>query len=84
MLYVLYMLYMLYKIHHHLVDIVPSLYLRRNDSRTRGQDRFFQERTTNYIYRNSFFQRKVPDWNSLPYTVISTVTIEGFKTHSQG
>ena len=55
---------MLYNIHHHIVDIDPNLYLHKNDSRTRGKDRFFQERSSNEIYRNSFFQRTVRDWNS--------------------
>ena len=72
---------MLYKIHHHLVGINHNLYLHINDSRTRGKDSLFQEKTSNEIYRNSFFQRTVKDWNSLPSAVISAVTIEGFKAN---
>jgi hypothetical protein len=38
---------MLYKIQHNLIDINRDLYIRHNDSRTRGQHRLFQERTNN-------------------------------------
>jgi hypothetical protein len=46
-------LFMMYKIQHQLVDIDRDLYLRPGDSRTRGQHRFFQERSIMTL-RNSF------------------------------
>ena len=67
---------MLYKIQHNLIDINRDLYIRHNDSRTRGQHRLFQERTNNETYRNSFFQRTVRDWNLLPASTVAAATIE--------
>jgi hypothetical protein len=47
-------LVIMYKIQHQLVDIDRDLYLRPGDSRTRGQHRFFQERSNYDTLRNSF------------------------------
>jgi hypothetical protein len=43
---------MLYNIQHNLIDINRDLYIRHNDSRTRGQHRLFRERTNNEIKRH--------------------------------
>jgi hypothetical protein len=47
-------LVMMYKIQHQLLDIDRDLYLIPGDSRTRGQHRFFQERSNYDTLRNSF------------------------------
>jgi hypothetical protein len=44
----------MYKIQHQLLDIDRDLYLIPGDSRTRGQHRFFQERSNYDTLRNSF------------------------------
>jgi hypothetical protein len=67
---------MLCKIQHNLIAINRDLYIRHNDSRTRGQHHLFQERTNNETYRNSFFQRTVGDWNLLPASTVAAATIE--------
>ena len=72
---------MLYKIQYNLIDINKDLYIRHNDSRTRGQHRLFQERTNNETYRNSFFQRTVRDWNLLPTSTVAAATIEEFRAN---
>jgi hypothetical protein len=56
-------------IQHHLVDTDRDLYLRPGDSRTRGQHRFFQERSNYDTLRNSF-QRTAREWNHLPNTTV--------------
>jgi hypothetical protein len=56
------------------VDIDRDLYLRPGDSRTRGQHRFFQERSIYDTLRNSF-QRTAREWNHLPDTTIGVSTI---------
>ena len=70
---------MLYKIQHGLVDINRQEYLHPNGRRTRGENRFFQERTNNDVYGNSFFPRTFRDWNQLPTSVTSADTVEGFR-----
>ena len=72
---------MLYKIQHSLVDINRQLYIQSSDSRTRGQHKLYQERTTNPIYRNSFFIRTVVDWNRLPARIATAGTIETFRAN---
>jgi hypothetical protein len=67
---------MLCRIRYNLIDINMDLYIRHSDSRTRGQHRLFQERTSSEIYRNSFFQRTVRDWNLLPASTVAAATIE--------
>ena len=50
---------MLYRIDHQLVDVKKETYLQSGDSRTRGSHKFYQERITSEVYRNSFFPRTV-------------------------
>jgi hypothetical protein len=52
---------MLYEIQKNLIDIGRNQYIISNDSRTRGQHRFYQERTSNDIYGNSFVHRTIRD-----------------------
>jgi hypothetical protein len=76
-------LVMMYKILHQLVDIDRDLYLRPGDSRTRGQYRFFQERSNYDTFRNSFFHRTVREWNHLPDTTVGASSIEEFRANLQ-
>jgi hypothetical protein len=75
-------LVMMYKIQHQLVDIDRELYLRPGDNRTRGQHRFFQERSNYDTLRNSF-QRTVREWNHLPDTTVGASSIEEFRVNLQ-
>ena len=68
---------MLYKTDHQLVDMKEN-YLQSSDSRTRKGHKFYQERTTSEVYRNSFFPRTVIDWNKLPHKVTAAESLEGF------
>ena len=72
-------LQMLYKIQHGLVDINKDSYMKQSDSRTRGANRLFQERTTHEVYYNSFFLRTIRDWNQLPLHVISANSLGEFR-----
>ena len=66
---------LLHKMNNKLVDVDINKYIKHNDSRTRGAQRFYQERTTNAVYYNSFFIRTLRDWNRLPsYTTSNTKT----------
>jgi hypothetical protein len=76
-------LVMMYKIQHQLMDIDRDLHLRPGDSRTRGQHRFFQERSNYDTLRNSFFQRTVREWNHLPDTTVWASSIEEFRANFQ-
>ena len=69
---------LLHKINNNIVDIDINNFVRRNDSRTRGSQRFFQEHTTTQVFSNSFFPRTVHDWNRLPIPVSSTQDPEAF------
>ena len=71
-------LQLLFKIHHGLVDIPATEYLKTSDARTRGGHRFFQERHTDKTFLNSFFPRTIKEWNSRPATVTSAATLEEF------
>ena len=68
-----------YRIVHGLVmipanQLVPALDI------TRGHDRKYQQISarTNY-YKGTFFPSFIPLWNSLPQSVASATTLEGFK-----
>jgi len=54
---------MLFKIQHELIDIDRQQYLTPKDSRTRGKNRFYQERPKTDTYRQSFFPKTTRDWN---------------------
>ncbi|MEW8547040.1 MAG: reverse transcriptase domain-containing protein, partial [Candidatus Thiodiazotropha sp.] len=70
---------LLYKIHHGLVDMDQQAYLRPGDSRTRGHKGFFQEHISHEAYYNSFFPKTIREWNSLPNSVTSASTVDGFR-----
>ena len=75
-------LVMMYKIQHQFVDIDRDIYLRPGDSRTRGQHRFFQERSNYDTLRNSF-QRTAREWNHLPDTTVGASSKEEFRANLQ-
>jgi hypothetical protein len=54
---------LLYKIKNGLIDIDSHRYIQANDSRTRGKDRLYQERTSSEAFGNSFFPKTIRDWN---------------------
>ena len=71
---------MMYRIVHHLVDITVEPNLTPSSSMTRGYDsRFYQIRTSNTTYQQSFFPRTVILWNQLPQTAVSQTTLEAFQ-----
>ena len=71
---------MMYRIVHHLVDIPVEPYLTPSTGMTRGHDsRFFQIRTSNTTYQQSFFPRTVILWNQLPQNAVSQTTLEAFQ-----
>jgi hypothetical protein len=70
----------LYKITNGLIDIDSHQYIQANDSRTRGKDRLYQERTSSEAFGNSFFPKTIRDWNQLPANTTPTNTVEGFRS----
>ena len=70
---------MLFMIQHDLIDIDRQQYLTPNDNRTRGKNRFYQERSNTDTYGQSFFPKTIRDWNQLPTNTTSADTIEGFR-----
>jgi hypothetical protein len=76
-------LVMMYKIQHQLVHIDRDLYFKPGDSRTRGQHRFFQERSNYDTLRNSF-QRTAREWNTYQtHTTVGASSIEEFRANLQ-
>ena len=70
---------MLFKIQNGLVDLNPSDYYSKSDSRTRGC-KFNQVRAYNPAHINSFFPRTLSQWNKLPPGITTTETLQTFKT----
>ena len=56
---------MIYRIENGLVDLNPSYFYNKSDSRTRG-NKIFQERPSNSVFRDSFFQRPLVIGTSYP------------------
>ena len=73
---------MLYKINKGLVDLNPSCFYKKSDSRTRG-DKVFQERNKNPAFTNSFFPKTMSQWNKLPPKITKVKSLEVFR-HSVG
>jgi hypothetical protein len=70
----------LYKITNGLIDIDSHQYIQSKDSRTRGKDRLYQERTSSEAFVNSFFPKIIRDWNQLPSNTTLANTVEGFRS----
>ncbi|CAG2226442.1 unnamed protein product [Mytilus edulis] len=66
-----------------LIDINKSTYLKGGDSRTRGGHKFYQQRVTSDVYRNSFFPRTIMEWNTLPARVAEAGSVEDFRSGLQ-
>jgi len=70
---------MFYKISNNLVAI-PSSDLIPAPNRTRGHSKRYQPiRASVNCYANSFFPRTIPEWNSLPESVVASDTLSQFK-----
>ena len=69
---------MLFKIQHDLIDIDRQQYLVSNDSRIRGKNHFYQERSKTDTY-GQFFHKTIRYWNQLPANTTSADTTEGFR-----
>jgi hypothetical protein len=52
---------MLYKIDNGLIDIDSHQYIQSNDSRIRGKDCLYPERTSSEAFGNSFFPKTISD-----------------------
>jgi hypothetical protein len=71
---------MMFRIESNLVDIPLDKYLQHSDARTKGHQRFFQERISDNRYANSFFPRMAREWNNLPPYVFAAPTLEAFRS----
>ena len=70
---------MLYKIQHQLVAIPAATYLVPSTRSMRGHDiRYLQPHTRILIYKYSFFLTVIRLWNTLPATVVGSLTLEQF------
>ena len=71
----------LYKIMFNLVEIPREQFLIPTTSTYQSHCLNFQRptTTTNYL-KYSFFPRTIAQWNSLPYAIQSSPTLEGFKS----
>ena len=70
-----------FKIIHELVA-VPNDNIQRNCRPQRHAQnwlRFRQPFCHTEVYRQSFFPRTIRDWNHLPYTTVSSTSIDGFR-----
>lgn len=71
-----------YQLLHGGIDVPPERFLTRNESEsTRGHSwKLRKPRAETLTRRNVFSTRIVNDWNSLPESVVSAETVNGFKT----
>ena len=61
---------------------VPPTHIDRADSRTRANHphKFRTIRTPTEVYRNSFFPRTIPVWNNLHSDIVTSPTLDCFKS----
>ena len=69
---------MIYKIENGLIDLNPSCFYNKADSRTRG-NKIFQERPSNSVFCNSFFPKTLSQWNKFPKKLTQAKTLGTFK-----
>ena len=69
---------MIYKIENELVDLNPSCFYNKADSRTRGI-KIFQERPCKSVFCDSFFPKTLSQWNKLPPKLTEAKTLGAFK-----
>ena len=60
------------------VDV--NKFVRLNDPRTRGANRFYQVHAKNPVFYNSFFVRTLRDWNKLPPNLTSKTNNDEFSS----
>ena len=70
---------LLYKINNSIVNINKSQFYTAGDSRTRGTQRLFQERTSHPVLHNSFFPRTLRQWNKLNIKTTAAPSLESFQ-----
>ena len=72
---------MMYKITNNLVDIPADQYLTLAPTRIRAnhQKKLRTIQTTTTTYKNSFFPRTIPIWNSLPGSIAEASDLASFK-----
>jgi hypothetical protein len=72
-----------YKIVNNKVKIDPSdkLIPTGRASRAHNGNSFRQQQCSTNIRRDSFYPRTIRDWNALPSSTVSAVSLESFKTH---
>ena len=68
----------LQKINNNLVDLNINNYVQKSDPRTRGAQRFHQERASHPALFHSFFPRTIREWNKLPTDISSLTSPEAF------
>ena len=74
---------LMYKIVHGLADVNIDHLLKDMTTQTRigtGQFTFQHIAVNTDIYNNSFYQRTIPEWNSLPIDVCTASSAEKFKS----
>ena len=72
---------MMYRIVHGLVAIPFEQYLVKSTTRTRGHDQRYPIIGGNInVYRDSFLPRTIRDWNSLSQSLVSSETLDQFKS----
>ena len=70
---------LLYKINNGIVDINKSQFYSAGDSRTRGAQRLFHERSSHPVLFNSFFPRTLRQWNKLDPKTTAAPSLESFQ-----
>ena len=72
---------LMYKIVNNLIDVPADQFLVPSYSRTRANHnhKFRQFPTRTNIFKNSFFPKAVPIWNSLPSIVVEAPDLASFK-----
>lgn len=78
---------LLYKINNNIVNINKSQFYTASDSRTRGTQRLFQERTSHPVLYNSYFPRTMRQWNKLNSKTTAAPSLESFQAglrHDRG
>ena len=71
---------LLHKMYNKQVDVDVNKFVRLNDPRTRGANRFYQVHAKNPVFYNSFFVRTLRDWNKLPPQLTSKTNNDEFSS----
>ena len=71
----------LYKMEHNIIDIPLDQYIIHNTRCSRKHNsQFLQIRHSSNTFGKSFFPTTAKEWNALPSDIISSSSIESFKT----